>query len=187
MLKVRIADICKNLSNLADYEQVNRYDLDTLDRLQSEKSTIADIKNSLKTLMRMLYAVYEKGVILLIDEYDVPLANASEKDNAKNHFYLKMLDIIKGLMSIALKDNEFLQFAVVTGCLRIARESIFTGTNNFTSYSVLDEDFSEYFGFSAKDVSEMLIAADQLDKAEIIKNGMTDMSSEIVMSIVHGM
>ena len=80
-----------------------------------------------------------------------------------------MLDVIKGIMSIALKDNEFLQFAVVTGCLRIAKESIFSGTNNFAPYSVLDEDFSGYFGFSQKEVADILQAAERSEKADIIR------------------
>ena len=128
-----------------------------------------DIKNSLKTIMRMLNAVYDKKVILLIDEYDVPPAKASEKDTAKNHYYPQMLDVIRGIMSTALKDNEFLQFAVITGCLRIAKESIFTGTNNFASYSVLDRGFSEYFGFTDEEVNKMLAAADRGARKNTIK------------------
>ena len=169
MLKVRLADISKDLSNLVDGDQVNKYDCETFDRLQSEKSTPADVKNSLKTIMRMMNAVYGKKVILLIDEYDVPLAKASEKDTAKNGYYSKMLDVIKGIMSTALKDNEFLQFAVITGCLRIAKESIFTGTNNFASYSVLDERFSRYFGFLEDEVDTMLEVADRKEAAKEIK------------------
>ena len=169
MLKVRLADISKDLSNLVGGDKVNKYDCETFDRLQSEKSTTADVKNSLKTIMRMMNAVYDKKVILLIDEYDVPLAKASEKDTAKNGYYSKMLDIIKGIMSTALKDNEFLQFAVITGCLRIAKESIFTGTNNFASYSVLDERFSRYFGFLEDEVDTMLEVADRKEAAKEIK------------------
>ncbi|MCR4892161.1 MAG: ATP-binding protein [Lachnospiraceae bacterium] len=169
MLKVRLADISKDLSDLVNADHVNKYDCETLDRLQSEKSTSADVKNSFKTIMRMMNAVYGKKVILLIDEYDVPLAKASEKDTSRNGYYSKMLDVIKGIMSTALKDNEFLQFAVITGCLRIAKESIFTGTNNYASYSVLDEDFSDYFGFSGDEVDAILEAADRTDKTDIIK------------------
>ena len=169
MLKVRLADISKDLSNLVGGDKVNKYDCETFDRLQSEKSTTADVKNSLKTIMRMMNAVYDKKVILLIDEYDVPLAKASEKDTAKNGYYSKMLDVIKGIMSTALKDNEFLQFAVITGCLRIAKESIFTGTNNFASYSVLDERFSRYFGFLEAEVDTMLEVADRKEAAKEIK------------------
>ena len=127
------------------------------------------MQNSLKTIMRMMHAVYGKKVILLIDEYDVPLANASEKDTAQNQYYSRMLDVIKGIMSTALKDNAFLQFAVITGCLHIAKESIFTGTNNFASYSVLDEDFSHYFGFSDDEVKAILATADRTDKADMIR------------------
>ena len=169
MLKLRLADISKDLSDLAGNNQVNKYDCETLDRLQSEKSTPADVKNSLKTIMRMMNAVYGRKVILLIDEYDVPLANAGEKDTSGNGYYSRMLDIIKGIMSTALKDNEFLQFAVITGCLRIAKESIFTGTNNFASYSVLDERFSRYFGFLEDEVNTMLEAADRKEAASEIR------------------
>ena len=92
----------------------------------------------------------------MIDEYDVPLAKASEKNTEQNNYYEKMLDTIKGILSIALKTNEYLKFAVVTGCLRIAKESIFTGTNNFASYSVPENRFSRYFGFTQGEVDAIL-------------------------------
>lgn len=133
------------------------------------KASDAEVQGSLKTIMRMMHTVYGKKVILLIDEYDVPLAKASEKDTKANQYDSSMLGVIKGIMSTALKDNEFLQFAVITGCLRIAKESIFTGTNNFASYSVLEDEFSEYFGFSEAEVGELLTAADRQDKADAIK------------------
>ncbi|MCR5604259.1 MAG: ATP-binding protein [Lachnospiraceae bacterium] len=169
MLGVRLADVCKDLADAIDTDAVDKDDRNAFRRLKAESGKKSDIKNSLKTLMRMMSVVYGKKVILLIDEYDVPLAKASEMDASKNGYYSGMLDIIKGIMSTALKDNEFLQFAVITGCLRIAKESIFTGTNNFASYSVLDEDFSEYFGFSGDEVDAILEAADRKDKADIIK------------------
>lgn len=168
-LMTMIADVCKGISDIGDNGVIDKDDLEIFARLKAQKGTESDVQNSLKTLMRMMNAVYGKKVILLIDEYDVPLAKASEKDTAKNRYYSKMLDVMKGIMSAALKDNEFLQFSVVTGCLRIAKESIFTGTNNFASYSVLDEDFSEYFGFSKEEVDGILIAADRPDKADVIK------------------
>ena len=164
-----VADICKSNSELSNNDSIDKDDLEVFARLKAQKGTESDVQNSLKMIMRMMNAVYGKKVILLIDEYDVPLARASEKDTSKNGYYSKMLDVIKGIMSTALKDNEFLQFAVITGCLRIAKESIFTGTNNFASYSVLDEDFSDYFGFSNGEVDAILEAADRKDKADIIK------------------
>ena len=169
MLKVQLADVTKGLSDLVNGDQSNQYDREAFDKLQSQRSTPEDVKNSLKTIMRMLYAIYGKKVILLIDEYDVPLARASEKNTAENGYYPKMLDVIQGIMSTALKDNEFLQFAVITGCLRIAKESIFTGTNNFASYSVLDKSFSGYFGFTDEEVDRMLEAADRTARKSTIK------------------
>lgn len=169
MLKVRLADICKEYSELLDRVSVDSDDRDIFLRLKAQNGSRADVKNSLKTIMRMMQDVYGRNVILLIDEYDVPLAKASEKDAAGNPFYSAMLDVIRGIMGTALKDNEYLKFAVITGCLHIAKESIFTGTNNFVSYSVLDEDFSEYFGFLECEVADLLSAAGRTDKADIIK------------------
>ncbi len=168
-LKTVIADVCKGISDISSGKNVNSFDVEVFNRLQAQTGTDADIQNSLKMIMRMMNAVYGKKVILLLDEYDVPLAKASEKDASGNGYYSRMLDVIKGIMSTALKDNDFLQFAVITGCLRIAKESIFTGANNFASYSVLDEDFSDYFGFSGDEVDAILEAADRTDKAEILK------------------
>lgn len=162
LLKVRFADVCKELSDLKNDSRVNPYDAEIFIRLESQTGTLADIKSALKTIMRMMYAVHGRKVILLIDEYDVPLAKADK-------YYSSMLDTMKGLMGMALKDNEYLKFAVITGCLRIAKESIFTGTNNFASYSVLDEDFSEYFGFTDHEVARLLSAASREDKSDIIK------------------
>ena len=169
MLKTKLADLCKELDFLLEETAVNSADRDIFRKLMFKTAEEDDVKNSLKTIMRMLYAVYFRKTILLIDEYDVPLARASEKNTVENAYYSAMLDVIKGMMGTALKNNEFLEFSVITGCLRIAKESIFTGTNNFASYSVLDADFSEYFGFSEEEVEKMLLAADRQDKADLIK------------------
>ncbi len=169
MLIYRLSEVCIELADIVNDNKIDIADQNVFVRLKSKSAKSNEIKNSLKTIMRMLHVVYGKKVILLIDEYDVPLANASEKDTQTNKYYTSMLDVIKGIMSTALKDNEFLEFVVITGCLRIAKESIFTGTNNFASFSVLDEDFSEYFGFSEDEVKNMLFAADRQDRADIIK------------------
>ena len=95
---------------------------------------------------------YGKPVILLIDEYDVPLAKASAKG-----YYKEMLSTIRGVLS-ALKDNPALNFAIVTGCLQIIKESIFTGTNNFVSDTISDSRLDEYFGFTQADVDKLLLA-----------------------------
>jgi hypothetical protein len=109
------------------------------------------LKNSITMLIRMMQIHYQKPVILLLDEYDVPIAKASQ-----NGYYQQMLDLIKGMMGTSLKDNPDLKFAVITGCLRIAKESIFTGTNNFVSDTIVDSHFNEYFGFTQGEVNQIL-------------------------------
>ncbi len=169
MLKYRLSEVCIDLAGIMDIDEIDTADKDVFAKLKSRSAKADEVKNSLKTIMRMLHTVYGKRVILLIDEYDVPLAKASEKSTKDDKYYPSMLGVIRGIMSTALKDNEFLEFAVITGCLRIAKESIFSGTDNFASFSVLDEDFSGYFGFSEDEVEKMLAVADRQDKADVIK------------------
>ena len=169
MLKMQISELCKNIDDISDHKAINDADRQIFLRLMENDANKTEILFSLKTLMRIMHSVYGKKVVLLIDEYDVPLAKASEKDTSENGYYGKMLDVIKGIMSTALKDNEFLQFAVITGCLRIAKESIFTGTNNFASYTVLDDGFSKYFGFMEDDVNAILTAAGRTDRKDVVK------------------
>ena len=163
------ADLCKKYTFLLDSEKVDSDDKTIFRQLKSQTIQPAILKSALKTLMRMMQAVYGKPVILLIDEYDVPLSKASEKNTARNRYYEQMLDMIKGLLSVALKTNEYLKFAVITGCLRIAKESIFTGTNNFASYSVLDDRFSRYFGFTQEEVDRLLQAADLTERSDTFR------------------
>jgi hypothetical protein len=110
-----------------------------------------DYKVSLKFLSKCLFEVYGKNAIILIDEYDVPLENAYFRG-----FYDEMIDFIRALFESALKTNENLEFAVITGCLRISKESIFTGLNNLEIISVLSKSYSEYFGFTQEEVTETL-------------------------------
>ena len=102
----------------------------------------------------MMKAHYGKEVILLIDEYDVPLAKASD-----NGYYGDMLEVIRSLLGMVWKSNPNLKFAVVTGCLRIAKESIFTGANNFISNSISSKKYQDCFGFSEAEVTALLDAA----------------------------
>ncbi len=168
-LKGTISDVCFKYSEILDHDRIDPIDRATFLALKEKKVDPPEIKPALKTIMRMMYAVYGKPVILLIDEYDVPLSKASEKNTEQNRYYEQMLDVIKGMLSIALKTNEFLKFAVATGCLRIAKESIFTGTNNFASYSVLDDRFSRYFGFTQDEMDRMLQAAGFPEKTELVR------------------
>ena len=168
-LQAVLSDYCKTIISYLGNKSIDSADAEIFERLRYQNGSLSDVKGSLKTIMRMMYAVYGKPVILLIDEYDVPLAKASEKNTVQNRYYEQMLDVIKGMLSVALKTNEYLKLAVVTGCLRIAKESIFTGTNNFASYSVTDEDFSEYFGFTQEEVNCLLADVGCMDKADIIR------------------
>ena len=107
--------------------------------------------SSLQLLSQLLYKHYGKKVVILIDEYDVPLDKAFQ-----NGYYNEMVSLIRGLFGQALKTNEFLQFAVLTGCLRISKESIFTGLNNFKVMSITDSRFDEQFGFTDEEVRKLL-------------------------------
>jgi hypothetical protein len=143
-LKNAIADVCKKHDYLSNSEKVNRADLEIFEDLMFKRASDNDVQGSLLTITRMMAAHYGKPVILLIDEYDVPLAKANEEKEVGERYYPQMLEILRGLLSTALKSNEYLKFGIVTGCLRIAKESIFTGVNNFKPYSVLDRRFSTY-------------------------------------------
>lgn len=117
--------------------------------------TQEQIKTSIALLMRMMHMHYGKPVILLLDEYDVPMAKASRSYNGQKEYYNEMLDIMSPLISTAIKDNRSLKFAVISGCLKIAKESIFTGTSNFVSDTISDTRLNEYFGFTQSAVDRM--------------------------------
>lgn len=168
MLLNRIAAIYNDHSYLLEGTRVQENDRKVFERLADEVSgnpTDAMLKTSIVLLMRLMRNHYGKPVILLIDEYDVPIAKASAKG-----YYPEMLEVIKGLMSTALKDNDALRFAVITGCLRIAKESIFTGTNNFVSDTISSSHLNEYFGFTQEDVDQILEDANCQEHAADIKN-----------------
>ena len=167
MLKERISGLCIKHSSLAEDHRVAQEDKNTFLKLTNKTASLGEIKCSLEIIMRMMNAVYGKPVILLIDEYDVPLAKAEATKNRE--FYRQMLDVIRGIMSVSMKTNEYLKFAVVTGCLRISKESIFTGVNNFACYSVTNRKFSRYFGFTREEVVEMLDAFGMSDKMGLIR------------------
>ena len=117
------------------------------------------IENSLKTLSRLLYKHYHQKAVIIIDEYDVPLDKAFQ-----NGYYKEMVSLIRGLFGQALKTNDFLQFAVLTGCLRVSKESIFTGLNNFEINSIVDIDHDEQFGFTDSEVVKLLTDYDRTDR-----------------------
>ncbi len=164
-MRTTLANVCKTMPSLASSNKVLKADVEKFNRLMEEKATLEDLISSLLTLTRMLEAHFGRKAVLLIDEYDVPLAMANE-----NGYYREMLDVMRGVFKYAVKTNPHLEFAVITGCLRIAKESIFTGTNNFASCSILDKKFSEYFGFTHAEVETLLTAAGLEDKTEVIRS-----------------
>lgn len=167
MLRIQIADRCNEYLCLISSEKVNENDKAIFRQLADVvKGDVSDamLKTGIALIMRMLKDYYEKPVILLLDEYDVPLAKASA-----HGYYTEMLEVMRAMISTALKDNPSLRFAVVTGCLRISRESIFTGTNNFVSDTIFDTRLNEYFGFLQDEVEQLLTAIGAKDKAGIVK------------------
>ena len=141
----------RRLQYLLQDDRLSQMDKESFISLMTAEASDAVIQKSLSLLTELLYKYYNQKVILLIDEYDVPL------DKAFQHsYYNEMVSLIRGLFGQALKTNEFLQFAVLTGCLRVSKESIFTGLNNFKVLSITDTRFDEHFGFTDEEVSQLL-------------------------------
>ena len=139
------------LSFLAESKKVLDKEKAAFERFLNEQDTLDDVQESLKMLSSLLYQHYGQKTILLIDEYDVPL------DKAFQHgYYKEMVALIRSLFGQALKTNDYLQFAVLTGCLRVSKESIFTGLNNFKVLSITDSRFDEHFGFTDAEVKTLL-------------------------------
>ncbi|WP_418496960.1 AAA family ATPase [Enterocloster sp.] len=164
MIEAVIAELYKQHIYLLEKPEMMVYDREIFDRIAGKKASGEEIKNSLLFLTRLLGQYYGKTVILLIDEYDVPLAKASDKG-----YYEEMLYVIRGILQ-ALKDNSFLHLAVVTGCLRIAKESIFTGTNNFITDTISDNRLDEFFGFTQEEVDRILADTQNTSHSQEIKN-----------------
>lgn len=164
MIEAVIAELYKQHIYLLENPEMMVYDREIFDRIAGKKASGEEIKNSLLFLTRLLGQYYGKTVILLIDEYDVPLAKASDKG-----YYEEMLYVIRGILQ-ALKDNPFLRLAVVTGCLRIAKESIFTGTNNFITDTISDNRLDEFFGFTQEEVDRILADTQNISHSQEIKN-----------------
>lgn len=164
-LLIQISDLYKEHTYLLDCEEIDSDDKKIFLKLKATEANEAQVSRALSTLMRMLNIYYKKPVILLLDEYDVPIAKAST-----HGYYDKMLEVMKLMMSTALKDNSTLHFAVITGCLKIAKESIFTGTNNFVSDTITDSRLNEYFGFTQEEVNTLLKAANATTHSEEIKH-----------------
>ena len=152
-LRTIIREEAFRLKVLRDSSAIDEDERDSYNKIRMGKDDVIDIKNSIKMFSNLLEKHYGQKVIVLIDEYDVPLDKAYE-----NGYYDKMMEIIRAMLGAALKTNDSLFFAVLTGCLRVSKESIFTGLNNLVVHSISDERFDEYFGFTESEVKRMLKA-----------------------------
>ena len=153
----------KNLEILSS-DQLSDTTKDILNKLHNRSSSIEDLKISLRVITNALYTYYQQKVIVLIDEYDVPLQAAYQ-----NNYYEEMVEFLRSVFSSALKTNDALEKGVMTGCLRISKESIFTGLNNFTAYSVLNNISSESFGFTELEVKQLLKDYNLSEKMDEVK------------------
>lgn len=163
MLTMVFADLYNKHLYLLEDSHVTEFQKKTFTNIAHGCGSEKEVKSSLVLLTTMMQQHYGKAVVLLIDEYDVPVAKANA-----HGYYNEMLDVMKGLLQ-ALKDNQALCFALVTGCLKIAKESIFTGTNNFVSDTITDSRLNEYFGFVQSEVDQILADAETEDQAENIR------------------
>lgn len=159
-----INEEARRLSVLSDSTELDETDHELLTQLKKKEMTNDSLVYSIRELTELLEKHYGSKVIVLIDEYDVPLAKANE-----NGYYDEMVLLIRNLFENALKTNNSLKFAVLTGCLRIAKESIFTGLNNFKVYSITDKSFDETFGFTDEEVKELLRYYGQKKYYETVK------------------
>ena len=153
----------KNLEILSS-DQLSDTTKDILNKLHNRSSCVEDLKISLRVITNALYAYYQQKAIVLIDEYDVPLQAAYQ-----NNYYEEMVEFLRSVFSSALKTNDALEKGVMTGCLRISKESIFTGLNNFTAYSVLNNISSESFGFTESEVKQLLKDYNLSEKMDEVK------------------
>lgn len=163
-IKEEIAEEFRRHVSLIENSILSEKEKNTFRQLADGDAAYDEVSGSLKFLSRSLHSATGKKVIILIDEYDVPLENAYYAG-----FYEKMVSLMRSIFESSLKTNDFLQFAVITGCLRISKESIFTGLNHLNIISVLNRDYSEHFGFTENEVTEMLSYYGHLSRLDDMK------------------
>ena len=160
-----IANIIDIYTEIKNSDTISQRERKLLDIYQNAEADIDDLKISLKILSQCLYKHYQQKVIILIDEYDVPLQSAYN-----NGYYDEMVDFLRSIFSSALKTNDALERGILTGCLRIAKESIFTGLNNFTVRSITSQYACDCFGFTQEEIDDLLDYYDLINKRDEIKD-----------------
>ncbi len=159
-----VRQIAVDFTYLLESDKVNMSDKRIIQEFKDSKSSLSELQNFIVTLCRALYAHWGRPAIVLIDEYDAPLAKAYKKG-----YYPEMVDFIRNSLEKGLKTNKFLQFGILTGCLRISKESIFTGLNNFACFDISEFDFDDKFGFTPQEVDDLLAVAGCPEKKDAIK------------------
>ncbi len=163
-LTYNVTSLFNEFDFLLDLKDIKEDDRSNFLALKSGKFDKTILKNSLYLLIKVTSIYYDKPVILLLDEYDVPLAKAGEYG-----YYSEMLDVLKGLLSGSFKDNKYLKMAVITGCMQISKESIFTGANNFVSNTISKGNLNEYFGFTDSEVEQLLKDVNFIKQLPVVK------------------
>jgi len=159
-----VSNMLSKYSELFTSQKLDEDEIERLQRYKKERCTLTELKNSLLFISQCMEKHYESKIILLIDEYDVPLHSAY-----LNGYYDQMVDFLRSVFSSSLKTNDALEKGIMTGCLRISKESIFTGLNNFNVYSILDNYSSSYFGFKQIEVEKILRDYNCVDQINNIK------------------
>ena len=150
-LEYEISCLFEKHRYLLESKNISVPEAELFEKIRNRQGSAVEVSRSLQLLMQLLNRYCGKKVILLLDEYDVPLSKASTYN-----YYSEMLEIIRAMMITSLKDNDTLQFAIVSGCLKVSKESIFTGANNFVSDTITASRLDEYFGFTQKDLDRIL-------------------------------
>ena len=163
-LRYELAEEFLRHQYVLESDKISDKDKKLFQKITDREAEYDDYTGSLKFLSRCLYQVTGRNTVILIDEYDVPLENAYFRG-----FYDEMVDFIRTLFESSLKTNDYLQFAVITGCLRISKESIFTGLNHLRIISILDQNYSEHFGFTEAEVMQMMSYYDAKDRFATMK------------------
>jgi hypothetical protein len=159
-----ISDLYLAHYELLSSDYLNNLHKKNFERICEKKANVSELKSSIKDLAQYIYLHYKIKPWLLIDEYDTPI-----QSGYINGYYDEIIDFMRGLFGVTLKTNPYLEKAIITGILRVAKESLFSGVNNLKVYSILNSKYSEYFGFTENEIDEILKKSCLSDKAEEIK------------------
>ncbi len=163
-IRTRMKNLYSDVEPMLDRKKLRTADRDVMDDILSAHASIRALRASLQTMSRILYALYGKPVIILLDEYDVPVAKAAERG-----YYDEMILFMRIFLSNALKTNPYLKFGILTGALRITKESIFTGLNNLDCFDIANPKYADVFGFTQYEVDQLLSDAGLEEKRDALR------------------